>query len=80
MHVSCRTYTPDYAASVTAAAPGGGACPSFEGTSKRFDRELLLERAPILFTAEVPLYESEMDDSGVASCSVRVRLLPMAPA
>lgn len=46
--------------------------PCFKRTDERIDRRLLLERAPILFSAEVPLYESEMDDNGISSCTVKV--------
>jgi hypothetical protein len=45
----------------------------FKVTSQQMNRELLLERAPILFSEEVPLYESEMDDNGATTCTVRVR-------
>jgi TIP41-like family len=72
----CRTYTTDYAGDLR--QPGGAtssaAAPAFQDTSAQMDRELLMERAPILFSAHVPLYESEMDDHGVSACSVRVRL------
>lgn len=51
---------------------GPGSTIRFEATEQRIDRSLLLERAPILFSAEIPLYESEMDDNGVSSCTVRV--------
>lgn len=34
---------------------------------------LLTARDPILFFAEVPLYESELDDNGTAQVSVKVR-------
>ena len=69
---SYRTYTSDYAGSVSSSRGGQASC-SFEPSAAQMDRELLLERAPILFSAAVPLYESEMDDHGVSACSVRVR-------
>lgn len=67
----CRTFTTDY---------GGDVCKDsenvpdneFQPMSTTFGRALLLERAPILFSAEVPLFESEMDDNGVSACTVRV--------
>lgn len=66
-----RTYTTDYVGTLV---PASGTAPSeWSSTAKRMDRAQLMERAPILFAAEVPLYESEMDDNGVSSCSVRVR-------
>lgn len=76
----CRTYTTDYAGAVT--PPASGACEAtFSSTSEQMDRGLLLERAPILFAEQVPLYESEMDDNGVSACTVRVRPPPLrAPA
>lgn len=41
-----------------------------------FDRSLLLARDPILLFASVPIYESELEDNGVASASVRLRVMP----
>ena len=38
------------------------------------DKGLLLARDPILFYTEVPLYESELDDNGVACLTVKVDL------
>lgn len=69
------TFTTDY---------GGDVCKDsehvpdneFQPMSTTFSRALLLERAPILFSAEVPLFESEMDDNGVSACTVRVRVMP----
>eukprot|EP00892_Ulva_mutabilis_P009846 jgi/Ulvmu1/7233/UM035_0020.1 len=66
------TFTSEYAGSITYGNSADGTC--FVGTDDRIDRSLLLERAPILFSAEVPLYESEMDDNGVSSCTVKVGL------
>jgi hypothetical protein len=52
-----------------------GKASEFQVATGTFSRALLLERAPILFAAEVPLFESEMDDNGVSACIVRVRSL-----
>lgn len=53
---------------------------AFQEAPNTFSRALLLERAPILFSAEVPLFESEMDDNGVSACTVRVRFHVSLPA
>lgn len=36
------------------------------------DKSLLLQREPILFFAEVPLYESELDDNGSSQLVAKV--------
>lgn len=66
-----RTFTTDYAGAILEGCDAVHPA-RFEVTDQRIDRTLLLERAPILFSAEIPLYESEMDDNGVSSCTVRV--------
>ena len=43
------------------------------GTEERVDRGLLMERDPILFYDEMTLYESELDDNGEMSMSLKVR-------
>jgi type 2A phosphatase activator TIP41 len=45
-------------------------------TPDRADRALLTARDPILFHAEVPLYESELEDCGTATLAARVRVMP----
>lgn len=70
--LECRTYTTDYVGSLQRGEVTASC--SFEATNQQMDRDMLMERAPILFTASVPLYESEMDDHGVSACSVRVRI------
>ena len=37
---------------------------------------MLMERDPILFFDEMTLYESELDDSGVMSVTIKVRVMP----
>ena len=46
------------------------------GTEERVDRGLLMERDPILFYDEMTLYESELDDNGEMSMSLKVRVMP----
>lgn len=41
-----------------------------------YDRTLLLARDPILLFGSVVLYESELEDNGIASATVRVRVMP----
>ncbi|CAG9462936.1 unnamed protein product [Pedinophyceae sp. YPF-701] len=53
-----------------------GPAVAFAPTEAQIDRRMLMERDPILFYADVPLYESELDDSGVCSLSVKVRVMP----
>lgn len=55
-----------------AAAAGPGDSGPWQECSDQIDRDLLMQRDPILFYDEVPLYESEMDDNGV--CQLRVKL------
>lgn len=40
------------------------------------DKSQLLAREPILFFADIPLYESELDDNGASQLSVKVHLNP----
>lgn len=50
--------------------------PLWAPTSEQLDRSLLMARDPILFYCDVPLYESELDDNGVAALGVRLRVMP----
>lgn len=50
--------------------------PRWVPTDARVDRGMLMERDPILFFDEITLYESELDDSGVMSVTVKVRVMP----
>ena len=45
-------------------------------TEQRVDRGMLMERDPILFFDELTLYESELDDNGLMSLTVKVRVMP----
>lgn len=60
----------------SAAAASCSAPAQWEETEEGMDRDLLQRRDPILFYDDVPLYESEMDDSGVCRCSVKLRVMP----
>jgi len=47
--------------------------PCWQPTSHQIDRHMLMSKTePILFYAEVPLYESELDDNGVCQLTVKV--------
>jgi type 2A phosphatase activator TIP41 len=49
--------------------------PQWQPSSSQIDRRMLMSKdEPILFYAEVPLYESELDDNGVCQLTVKVRL------
>jgi type 2A phosphatase activator TIP41 len=57
--------------------PGPAPPPAWRPSSRAIDRALLSSRAdPILYYADVPLYESELDDNGVAALSAKVRVMP----
>ena len=68
------TYTSEYAGKGTAAdgAPLGWAAHAGAG----IDMALLRKREPILFYAELPLYESDLCDSGASESRVRIRVMP----
>jgi type 2A phosphatase activator TIP41 len=47
--------------------------PEWQPTERQIDRHMLMcKNEPILFYAEVPLYESELDDNGVCQLTVKV--------
>ncbi|GFR46048.1 hypothetical protein Agub_g7518, partial [Astrephomene gubernaculifera] len=48
----------------------------WEASSEQIDRGLLMERDPILFYEELPLYESDLDDNGVCCVSLKLRVMP----
>jgi type 2A phosphatase activator TIP41 len=48
---------------------------AWQPTSVQIDRQMLMSKnEPILFYAEVPLYESELDDNGVCQLTVKVSI------
>jgi len=53
-----------------------GRQPRWQATAEQLDRGLLMARDPILFYADLPLYESELDDNGVCLLGVRLRVMP----
>ncbi|EFJ46348.1 hypothetical protein VOLCADRAFT_93190 [Volvox carteri f. nagariensis] len=62
--------------SVADSAGGVGVCVLWQTTTDQIDRGLLMDRDPILFYGEVPLYESDLDDNGVCSLTVKLRVMP----
>lgn len=49
---------------------------TWQPTSVQIDRQMLMSKnEPILFYAEVPLYESELDDNGVCQLTVKVSMV-----
>jgi type 2A phosphatase activator TIP41 len=79
-----RTFTTPYAGSVqlpveeAASKPGASASAAaadWQASATGPDMALLTARDHILFFAEVPLYESELDDNGTAQLSVKVGML-----
>jgi hypothetical protein len=63
------TFTTPYAGSVSPEQP-------WRAVDERIDRSLLVARDPILFYNELTLYESELDDNGTMSLTVKVRVMP----
>ena len=68
------TFTPDYSCSTTTASTTPSA--EWEATGDQMDRTLLTSRDPILFFEELPLYESELEDTGTSCLTVKVRVMP----
>ncbi|GAB4815558.1 hypothetical protein N2152v2_002604 [Parachlorella kessleri] len=70
----------DGTAGAADAGKGGGGgeagLPAWGPTQEQMDRGLLMSRDPILFFAEIPLYESELEDHGASQLSVKVRVMP----
>lgn len=50
--------------------------PTWQPSNDQLGMALLRARDPIQFYAEVPLYESELDDNGSSQLSVKVRVMP----
>ena len=46
--------------------------PDWRASEKPMDKSVLTQRDAILFFADIPLYESELDDNGASSLSVKV--------
>ncbi len=69
------TFTTPYGGSVVADA-GVDPAPSWTTTARRIDRAMLTERDPIQMYDELTLYESELDDNGVAHLGLKVRVMP----
>jgi type 2A phosphatase activator TIP41 len=69
------TFTTPYGGSVVADA-GVDPAPSWTTTERRIDRGMLTERDPIQMYDELTLYESELDDNGVAHLGLKVRVMP----
>jgi hypothetical protein len=44
----------------------------WQPTSRQIDRSVLMQREPILYYDDVPLYESELDDNGTCQLSAKV--------
>lgn len=68
------TFTTPYGGTV--ASTSGRAVPEWRETEKRIDRTMLTARDPILLYDELTLYESELDDNGVAHLGLKVRVMP----
>jgi type 2A phosphatase activator TIP41 len=67
------------APSSTASASASASPPrqwQWDPTSRQSDRSLLTSRDPILLYADIPLFESELEDNGISQLSVKVRVMP----
>jgi type 2A phosphatase activator TIP41 len=68
------TYTTPYAGTLEPPGASDRTAPlSWRPVAERIDRTLLLARDPILFFDELTLYESELDDNGTMSLTVKAR-------
>lgn len=72
-----RTFTTGYRGSGAGpagpqSAHGSSGELAWEATDAQMDRGMLTARDPILMYADIPLFESELEDNGVASLSVKV--------
>ena len=70
------TFTTPYGGTVTTTSDSNRQPPTWELTDRRIDRAMLTERDPILMYDELTLYESELDDNGVAHLGLKVRVMP----
>jgi len=72
------TFTTDYSGTVITPSEKENQhhSASWEATSDQMDRTLLTNRDPILFFEELLLYESELEDNGLSSLSVKIRVMP----
>jgi len=68
------SYTTDYRGTETAGR-GGETLQAGEDTPP-IPIHLLRQRDPILFSNEVVLYESELDDNGISIVSIKLRVMP----
>jgi type 2A phosphatase activator TIP41 len=67
------TYTTPYAGTLEPPGASSGTALTWRPVAERIDRTLLLARDPILFFDELTLYESELDDNGTMSLTVKAR-------
>ena len=77
------TYTTDYAGTTTTSKTAASSQNTtregpliWEPTSDQMDRTLLTSRDPILLFDDVLLYESELEDNGISTLSVKIRVMP----
>ena len=73
------TFTTPYRGSVGTASgelSRGAKKKRWAETSRRVDRGALMTRDPILFFDELTLYESELDDNGESSVTLKIRVMP----
>jgi type 2A phosphatase activator TIP41 len=49
---------------------------TWQESTEQIDRAMLMEREPILFYEDLPLFESDLDDFGTCQLGVKVRVMP----
>uniref|UniRef100_T1GTG5 TIP41-like protein n=1 Tax=Megaselia scalaris TaxID=36166 RepID=T1GTG5_MEGSC len=47
-----------------------------EDSEEGINFDKLMQREPIIFSSEVSLFEDELHDHGVSSCTVKIRVMP----
>ena len=68
----CVLHSAQHAASPSAAHDSAPAEAEWTELGHQMDKSLLMERDPILYFDDLPLYESELDDNGVSQLRVKV--------
>ncbi|KAH1026510.1 hypothetical protein HUJ05_000171 [Dendroctonus ponderosae] len=63
------TFSTDYCGTLSANA-------HIEPTEEIIDMEMLKQKEKILFYHEMMLYEDELHDNGISSCTIKIRVMP----
>ncbi|XP_030758492.1 TIP41-like protein [Sitophilus oryzae] len=63
------TFSTDYTGTISEDA-------IIEPTDEKIDMEMLKQKEKILFYHEMMLYEDELHDNGISSCTIKIRVMP----